>query len=100
MIKQVTVKEFDEEIKTGVVLVDFYADWCVYCKKLAPVLEKFSLEHKNISILLVNVDEEQELAMKYSISSIPTLMLYRDGKQIDVRQGVTNPQTLEEMIGE
>lgn len=100
MIKQVTVKDFDEEVKEGIVLVDFYADWCGPCKMMAPILESFSSKHKDIKILKVNVDEEQELGAKYSIMAIPTLMVYKDGKQVDVRQGFASLELLEEMIEE
>ncbi len=100
MVKHVTVKEFDNEVKEGVVLVDFFADWCGPCKMLAPILETFSVKHPNVKVLKVNVDEEQELAMKYSIMAIPTIMVYKDGKQVDVKQGFANLELLEEMIEE
>ncbi len=100
MVKHITEKEFDQEIKEGIVLVDFYADWCGPCKMLAPILETLASKHSKVKVLKVNVDEEQELAMKYSIMAIPTLIVYKDGKQADVRQGFANLDLLEEMIGE
>ncbi|NLV90119.1 MAG: thioredoxin [Tenericutes bacterium] len=100
MVKHITGKEFDNEIKEGIVLVDFYADWCGPCKMLAPILETLASKHPKVKVLKVNVDEEQELAMKYSIMAIPTLMVYKNGKQADVRQGFASLDLLEEMIEE
>ena len=100
MVKHITGKEFDKEIKEGIVLVDFYDDWCGPCKMLAPILETLASKHPKVKVLKVNVDEEQELAMKYSIMAIPTLMVYKNGKQADVRQGFASLDLLEEMIEE
>lgn len=100
MVKHVTVKEFDNEVKEGIVLVDFFADWCGPCKMIAPILETFASKHPDVKVLKVNVDEEQELAAKYSIMAIPTLMVYKNGKQVDVKQGFANLELLEEMIEE
>lgn len=98
MVKKITEKEFQNE--TGIILVDFYADWCGPCKMLAPILETLASKHPKVKVLKVNVDEEQELAMKYSIMAIPTLMVYKNGKQADVRQGFSSLDLLEEMIEE
>lgn len=100
MVKKITENEFEEEIKEGTVLVDFYADWCGPCKMLAPILETLASKHPDVKVLKVNVDAEQNLAMKHSIMAIPTLIVYKDGKQSDVRQGFANLELLEEMIGE
>ncbi len=83
---KVLVKEdnFADLIKEGLVLVDFYANWCGPCKMLAPNLEELSKEY---NIIKVNVDEFEELARDYTIMSIPSLFLFKDGNLIDKRLG-------------
>ena len=71
------------------ILVDFWAEWCGPCKMLTPILEELSTELKDkIKIAKVNLDENQDLAMEYSVRSIPTLILFRDGKLIDTKVGL------------
>ena len=61
-----------------VVIVDFWADWCGPCKKVAPILDEIASEY-NITIAKVHVDEETDLAQKYDVSTIPTLLVFEDG---------------------
>jgi len=82
---------FDELIKDGLVLVDFYADWCGPCKMLAPNMEELSKEY---NVVKVNVDEFEDVARKYGIMSIPALYLFKDGEVIDKKVGY---QDLEEL---
>lgn len=98
MLKHITNKEYEEEIKEGIVLVDFYADWCGPCKMIAPILETFSAKHEDVKVLKVNVDEEQELAMQYGIMAIPTLLFYKDGEVKKEKQGFANLELLEELV--
>lgn len=71
-----------EEIINGnkKVLVDFFADWCGPCKMMGPIVEAFSEEHSDIVVAKVNIDDEMEIAEKNMISSIPTLVVFEDGK--------------------
>ena len=88
MIKHVkTAPEFEEAIAKGEVLVDFWATWCGPCRMLAPVLEEIDKEHPELTIVKVDVDEAGELAAKFGISSIPTLIRFEDGKHIDKALG-------------
>lgn len=64
----------------GLVFVDFYAEWCGPCKLTAPILEEISKEMKKMKFVKINVDESQELASQYSIFSIPTFMIFKNGK--------------------
>lgn len=81
MIKEITnAKEFDDSIKEGRVLVDFYALWCGPCKMLAPIVEKVIEENPEVDLLRVNVDENEELAVRYNIVSIPTLIYFENGQ--------------------
>ncbi len=67
--------------KGGALLVDFYADWCMPCKMMAPVLDKVAEAFKGrLTVAKINVDDEQELAVKYGIQSIPALLLFKDGE--------------------
>ena len=75
------LNKFDVEIAQGKVLVDFYADWCGPCKMLAPELEALS-EETGIKIVKINVDELPDLARKFRIMTIPTLMLFEDGQLV------------------
>ncbi len=86
-------KEFDELIKDRI-LVDFYADWCGPCQRLAPLLE----EIKGIDILKINVDEHPEIAKSYGIMSIPTLILFKEGKEIRKEIGFRTVDEITEMI--
>lgn len=87
MIK-VTENEFQEAIAEGYALVDFYADWCGPCKMLGPVLEQLDQEYaENLNIVKVDVDVEQGLARRFGVQSIPTLILFKDGKQLDMMMG-------------
>jgi len=82
MIKHIENKtQFDALTKEGLVLVDFYADWCGPCQMLAPVIEQLDQEME-ITVLKINVDEVGEIAREYRVMAIPTLMLFKDGELI------------------
>ncbi len=78
---QVTSETFQKEVveHKGVVVVDFYAEWCGPCKVVAPILEELSEEMKDVKFVKVNVDENQELAGNYSVFSIPTFLIFKEG---------------------
>ena len=82
----------------GLVLVDFYADWCMPCKMLSPILEELSEEIDNVKIVKVNTDKNQELASSFGIMSIPTLLFVKDGKVIDTLVGMRPKEDLERVI--
>jgi thioredoxin 1 len=85
---KITDATFENETKTGVCIIDFYADWCGPCKAIAPVLEKLSKEFEGkIKIFKLNVDENQVTASEFGIRSIPTLVAFKDGKKIEVKVG-------------
>ncbi|MCS7129829.1 MAG: thioredoxin [Archaeoglobaceae archaeon] len=80
-MRKIDEKEFMKVIRSEkLVVVDFYADWCMPCRYLSPVLEKISKEYKEVEFYKVNVDENQELAFEYGISSIPTVLFFKDGE--------------------
>ena len=78
-MKIINTEEYNELIKNGTVLVDFFADWCGPCKMLGPVLEEVSEEYPDIEFVKVNVDDNMDLAESLGIMSIPTIYLFRDG---------------------
>ena len=98
MVKQITDKEFDESIKTGKVLVDFYAEWCGPCKILSPVVDELSEELKDISFYKLNVDESDEVVRKYSVMSIPTLLIFENGELKNTSVGFKSKDELKEML--
>ena len=101
-IKNLSLDNFDNEISSSniPVLVDFWAEWCGPCKMLGPILEEISKDLKNkIQIVKVNLDENQDLAMKYSVRSIPTLLLFKDGQLIDTKIGLLPKSDLVEWLG-
>lgn len=76
---------FQNEIlnRKGLALVDFYADWCGPCKMVAPVIHEIAEERKDIAVGKINVDESYELAAKYNVVSIPTIILFNNGVEIN-----------------
>ena len=94
MLKHINDRdEFNEAIKEGTVLVDFFATWCGPCKMLSPVLEELS-EENGVTIIKVDVDEASTLAAMYGIQAVPTLMLFKDGQRVDTRMGYQNKNQL------
>jgi thioredoxin 1 len=90
---------FDSQTSTGTTLVDFYADWCMPCRKLSPVLESLaSTLTGKVTVAKVNVDESGQLAKKYNVRSIPTLIVIKDGKVVNRHTGVKTKQQLLEFV--
>ena len=81
------------------VLVDFYADWCGPCKMIRPILEEIAKTTDAIKIASVNIENEEELAEQYDVSSIPCLVLFENGKEIKRKIGLTSKADIEQMIG-
>lgn len=79
-IRSLTVETFDETVQNGRVLVDFWATWCGPCRMQTPVIEKLAAEMPTVTFTKVNVDDEPELAQRYGIMSIPTLLVFNNGE--------------------
>ncbi len=92
-------KEFDELItNNNYVVVKFYADWCGPCKMLSPVYKEVSEELKDMKLVEVNVDNNQDIATQYNVQSIPTIIFIRDGKEVGKAMGFMAKDALIEKI--
>mgnify|MGYP001225347011 CR=1 FL=1 len=99
MMRVVNEKEFADAIASGVVLVDFYADWCGPCKMIAPILKDMAKQYEGkLEIIKVDVDVEGGLAQKYGVMSIPTLILFKDGKPVGQTMGFQAKPMLEKFV--
>ena len=95
----ITTNEFDKAVSEGVVLVDFFADWCGPCKMLAPVLENLSREYEGrATILKVNVDNDPDLARRFGVAAIPTLVLFQDGAEVKTVMGYQAAPVLRQLM--
>jgi len=91
--------EFTAKIAEGVVLVDFFADWCGPCQAIAPVIDEVAGEYEGkAGIYKVNVDESQDLAMQFGVMSIPTILVFKDGEMVDKTMGAGSKADITAMI--
>ena len=98
-VKHLNSENFDSETSKGVALIDFWAEWCGPCKMLGPVLEEVVKEVGDSAVIAkINVDEAQELAMKYAVRSIPAIFILKDGKTIQQFIGIQSKQVLVNVV--
>ena len=94
-VRDIKEAEFNDLVKTGKVIVDFWATWCGPCKMQGALIEqKIVPEHPEIEVLKVNVDEEPGLAARFGVMSIPTLLLYKDSALVEQIVGLTKPDEI------
>ena len=80
-VQKLNQNNFNNAIANGTALVDFYADWCGPCRMVSPIVDEIAEERSDITVGKVNVDDENSLAMKYGVMSIPTLIVFKGGKE-------------------
>ena len=80
-VQKLNQNNFNTAIANGTALVDFYADWCGPCRMVSPIVDEIAEERNDITVGKVNVDDENALAMKYGVMSIPTLIVFQDGQE-------------------
>ena len=99
-VLELNAENFENEVLKSdkTVLVDFWASWCGPCRMLSPVVDEIAEEHPELKVCKVNVDEQEELAMRYSIMSIPTLIVFRNGELIKQNAGVLPKQAILDMV--
>jgi thioredoxin 1 len=97
-LKEINDANFQDETKSGLVLVDCWAEWCGPCRMIGPVLEELSKEMGEVEIKKLNVDFNQDTAQKLEIQSIPTLLLYKDGKLVDRALGAMPKASIKKFI--
>jgi len=95
----VTDSTFDEVIKNDVVLIDFWAEWCNPCKKLSPILDEISIE-TGLLVGKLNVDENPEKTQEYSVSTIPTMVLFKSGQPVKTIVGAKPKHVLLKELAE
>lgn len=91
-------ENFESTLKSGLVIVDFWAPWCGPCKMIGPVVEELAKENPDVTIGKLNVDDHPELAGKHGVMSIPTLLFFKDGVLKDTSIGVVSKTVLQNKI--
>ncbi len=100
MVKKINNNEFQSEVLNGkgVALVDLFADWCMPCQMITPIIEEISNEKTDVKFFKVNVDETPEVAIKYGVSSIPTLLIFKDGELVNKVVGAYPKESIVKLL--
>ncbi len=99
-VLKITKENFEQEVlqSKDVVLLDFYADWCGPCRMVAPVLEEIAAENAHIKVGKINVDEHMELALQFHVTSIPLLVVMKDGEVVNQALGARSKEQILAML--
>lgn len=97
---KVNKESFETEVlkAEGKVLVDFFADWCGPCKMLSPIVDEVAEENHGIKVCKINVDDEPELAMRYNVMSIPTLVVIENGEEVNKSVGLVSKDEILNLV--
>ena len=99
-VLKITSENFKSEVleSSQKVLIDFYADWCGPCKMMGPVVEEIAEEHSDVKVVKINVDNAEDIAIKYQIMSIPTLIVVKGGQEVNRSIGLISKEIRKELI--
>ena len=99
-VLKITSENFKSEVleSSQKVLIDFCADWCGPCKMMGPVVEEIAEEHSDVKVVKIDVDNAEDIAIKYQIMSIPTLVVVKDGQEVNRSIGLISKEKIEELI--
>ena len=98
-IKNLTDADFSESVKSGVVLVDFWAEWCAPCRRLAPTVDQLADEYDGrVTVAKMNIDENPATPSKFMIRGIPTLLVFKDGEMVETVVGLAGKDDLAQML--
>ena len=100
MTQALSDEQFEEKVtnSNGLVLVDFWAEWCGPCRQLGPILETIDEDMADLTIYKMNVDDAPETPSRFGIRSIPTMFLFKDGKQVDTKVGLNSESDIKSWI--
>jgi len=95
-VLKITNENFEKEVLNSdkTTIVDFYADWCGPCKMMSPIIDKIAKENDSIKVCKLNVDEAQDIAVKYNVMSIPTIIVFKNGMEFKRFVGVTSKDNI------
>lgn len=103
MIHHIEEKQIGEEIlknSTKLLIIDFYAEWCVPCQLLTPILNELDKKYVQLEIYKVNIDEAKEALINYNISSVPTMVFFKDGEEVERMVGLESLENLSKIVEE
>ena len=103
MIHHIEESQINEEIIKNshkLSIIDFFADWCVPCQILAPILNELDKKYKELEVYKVNIDEMQNAAMRFNINSVPTMIFFKDGEEVERRVGLESLENLSKIVEE
>lgn len=99
MVKEFKEETFEKEIAQGKTLVDFYADWCGPCKMMAPILKKVADDLAGDAVIAkLDIEQAEQIARQYRVTSVPTFILFKDGKEVGRRVGVCDANAMKTFI--
>ncbi len=99
-VEEISEKQFSEFLTNPLTVIDFYADWCMPCLMLAPIVDELAQKFKGkIVFAKVNIDENSNLASRFKVMSIPTILLFKEGLEVERITGALPPEVIEEKIG-
>lgn len=101
MTKELTNGEFNDFIKEGIVLIDFFADWCMPCVVMGPIVDELAEKFKGkIKVGKVNIEDNSELAQRYNVASIPNFVVFKDGKVVEQFVGGVDEESFEQKLNQ